>query len=380
VTPGAAAAVEALFAPPPQVAEHPAVRAVTRLGRDVLAPHAAAADDPARGVDPAHVAQLADAGLFAVRVPADEGGLGADARVDVETVELLSGACGATWFVATQHLTPQTVARGAFGSDDGCRLGPAAARHRPGLSSGRTRAGIAVAHLRRPGPPAVRAEPDGTGWRFTGTADWCTGWGLTDLVMIAGSGPADEIVLALLPARDRSGLRGGDPLRLSVMGGTRTVALAIDDLRVDADDVLAVVDGPVWHAADAARTANAMPAAMGLLRRVVVALATVGEQRDRPEAVHAAFHLGGHGAALRKQAYALLLDAPPTERLPERTALRGELAALTVRAAQALVAARSGSALLADSPEQRWAREATFHLVQAQTTAVRTAQLAALTR
>jgi hypothetical protein len=198
--------------------------------------------------------------------------------------------------------------------------------------------------------------------------------------MIAGTTADDEIVLALLPARDRTGLRAGPPLRLSVMGGTRTVALEINDLMVGPTDMLAVVDGAAWRAADTARTANAMPAAIGLLRRVVVALAALGEERDRPEVMHAAFHLGTHGAELRKRAYALIRDVPPTDRLPERTALRGELAGLTVRAAQALVAARSGSALLADRPEQRWAREATFHLVQAQTAAVRAAQLAALTR
>ena len=51
-----------------------------------------------------------------------------------------------------------------------------------------------------------------------------------------------------------------------------------------------------------------------------------------------------------------------------------------MQAAHALIAARSGSALLADSAEQRWAREAAFHLVQAQTAAVRAAQLTALAR
>ena len=375
-----AAAVAALFAPDPAVAAHPAVRAVRRIARDVLAPHAPAADDPARGVDPAHLALLAEAGQLAVTVPAEEGGLGGDVRVGIETVELLSGACGATWFVVTQHQMPQAVARGTLGLGDRWTAGPAVERHRAGLSSGRTRAGIAVAHLRRPGPPAVRAEPDGAGWRLSGTSDWCTGWGLIDVVMIAGTAPDDRVVLALVPARDAPGLRSGAPLRLSVMGGTRTVPLTMDGFEVRPDDVLAVVDGPAWRAADDARTANAMPAAVGLLRRVVVALAALGEERDRPEAVHTALHLGSHGAALRARAYGLLLDVPAGERTAERTALRGELAALTVRAAHALIAARSGSALLADSPEQRWAREAAFHLVQAQTAAVRAAQLTAFAR
>jgi alkylation response protein AidB-like acyl-CoA dehydrogenase len=375
VTSGATAAVEALFAPPPAVMGHPAVEAAARLARDVLAPHAAAADDPARGVDPAHLAQLADAGLYSVGIPAEEGGLDGDARVERETIELLSGACGATWFVHTQHERPQSAARGLLATP-----GPAAARYRAGLASGRTRAGIALAHLRRPGPPVLRATPDGTGWRFTGTADWCTGWGLVDLVMIAAVAPDDRIVLALLPARDRRDLRASAPLRLSVMGGTRTVALTLDDLAVDGDNVVAVLDGAAYRADDAVRTANATPALLGLLRRVVVALAALGEERGRPEAVHAAFHLGGHGAALRTRVHELLFDLPPADRVPERTALRGELAGLTVRAAQSLVAARSGSALLADSPEQRWAREASFHLVQAQTAAVRAAQLTALAR
>jgi alkylation response protein AidB-like acyl-CoA dehydrogenase len=370
-----AAAVEALFAPDEAVAAHPAVREMRRIAHEILDPHAAAADDPTRGVDPAHLALLVDAGQLAVTVPADEGGLGGDARVGIEATELLSGACGATWFVVTQHHMPQAVARGALGLGERWTPGPAVERHRKGLSSGRTRAGIAVAHLRRPGPPVVRADPDGASWRLHGTSDWCTGWGLTDVVMIAGTAPGDRVLLALVPAHDAPGLRAGKPQRLSVMGGTRTVPLTMDGFAVRPDDVLAVVDGPTWRAADDARTANAMPAAVGLLRRIVVALAAVGERR--PEAAHTALHLGSHGAALRARAYGLLLDLPPGECTTERTALRGELAALTVRAAHALIAARSGSALLADSPEQRWAREAAFHLVQAQTAAVRAAQLAA---
>ena len=125
-------AVAALFAPDPAVAAHSAVRAVRRIARDVLAPHAPAADDPARGVDPAHLALLAEAGQLAVTVPAEEGGLGGDVRVGIETVELLSGACGATWFVVTQHQMPQAVARGTLGLGDRWTAGPAVERNRAG--------------------------------------------------------------------------------------------------------------------------------------------------------------------------------------------------------------------------------------------------------
>jgi hypothetical protein len=36
--------------------------------------------------------------------------------------------------------------------------------------------------------------------------------------------------------------------------------------------------------------------------------------------------------------------------------------------------------MLLDSPEQRWAREAAFHLIQGQTDGIRVAQLAAFAR
>lgn len=381
-TVGAAAAVAARFAPEPRVADHPAVRAATRIAAATLAPHAAAADDPVRGVDPAHLVSLAGHGLLAVRIPVAEGGHGADDRVDAETVELISGACGATWFVTTQHRFPQGLARGPLPglAADAIVPGPAAARHRAGLAAATTLAGIAIAHVRRPGAPAVRADRDGTGWAFHGTADWCTGWGVIDVVMVAGATADDRFVLALLPARDRAGLRATAPLPLAVMGGTRTVALEMDGLRVGDDDVLAVLDARAWREHDTARTANATPASFGLLRRVLTVLAELGAARDRPEAVDLALGWAERATDLRAEAYALLSGVPLFERVPERTALRAEVTELAVRAANALIAARSGSALLLGSAEQRWAREAAFHLIQAQTPGVRIAQLAAFGR
>ena len=373
----------ALLGPAPAVAEHPAVRAAAATAADVLAPHARAADDPAHGVDPAHLALLAGQGLLSVTMPAAEGGHGAGDAVDTETVELVSGACGATWFICTQHRFPQHLARGPLPglAPEAVTVGPAAQRHRAGLTDASTSAGIAIAHVRRPGPPAVRAEPaPGGGWTLHGSADWCTGWGLLDVVMIAGSTADDRFVLALLPAREQPGLRATAPLPLAVMGGTRTVGLELDGLEVDAEDVLGTVDAAAWRAHDTARTANATPASFGLLRRVLTELHALGLRRDRPEAVDAATALAAQAAACRAEAYALRDEVPMFDRVPERAALRGRAGALAVRAANALVAARSGSALLATSPEQRWLREAAFHLVQAQTAAVRVAQLAALSR
>jgi alkylation response protein AidB-like acyl-CoA dehydrogenase len=281
-------AVEELFAAPSEVAGHPAVRAAAAVGARVLEPHAAAADDPALGVDPVHLRRLADAGLMSVRAPVELGGHGADPRVHAEVEELLSGSCGATWFVLTQHESPAGLCRGAPATvpADAVELGPAASLHRAELARADRTAGVAVAHLRRPGRPAITATPDGAGYRLSGRAHWCTGWGLLDLVTVAAAldaGTAGErFVFALLPARPRRGLRAGPPLPLSVMGGTRTVALTLDELPVRSDQVLLTVDARAWRRHDAWTTANVKPAAVGLLRRALVELERAGHRRAGP--------------------------------------------------------------------------------------------------
>ena len=66
---------------------------------------------------------------------------------------------------------------------------------------------------------------------------------------------------------------------------------------------------------------------------------------------------------------------PAYEQVEDRLALRGASLELAVRAATALVVATGGSAMALSAPPQRLAREALFHLVQAQTAPVREATL-----
>jgi hypothetical protein len=116
---------------------------------------------------------------------------------------------------------------------------------------------------------------------------------------------------------------------------------------------------------------------MGLLRRVIDETVRTGHERDRPAALEEAQALAATAWPLRERAYELRFSADRGRFVEERLSLRGRIAELTVRAAAGLVAARGGSAMYASSPEQRWCREAMFHLVQAQTDDVRAAQLAA---
>jgi hypothetical protein len=190
---------------------------------------------------------------------------------------------------------------------------------------------------------------------------------------VGGQTDEGRVVFALLPA-DRSGVTASS-LDLSVMAGTHTAALTFDGVAVGAVEVVLEVDRQEWLAADAARTSNATPGNLGLLRRVLVELEQTGYARGGTDAVAAAEALAAEAVPLRRHVYELLDDVPAAERVDERQELRAAVGDLTVRATAALVAAQAGRAVLRTSPAQRWAREALFHLIQAQTVPVRAATL-----
>ena len=343
-----------------------AVAVARDLAARVLRPQAEQADTG--GVERGVVDVLGRAGLLGLAGPRGYGGSEAPPPVLREVTEVLAGADGATWFVTTQHALPLQ----SLGRSDNVALKE---RHLRALCTGGLLAGVAVAHLRRPGAPAVTARRVDGGWRLDGSVGWASSWGLADLLLLGGLSPDGEVVLALLPARPGPGLTAGAPMRLAAMQGTATVALAVDGLWVAHGDVVEVSRAAEWLEADRLKTANATPAVFGLLQEVVQRLAdTAGQRGDRTAAV-LADRLGEEGAQLRQAAYALVDHVPAHEQVPDRLALRGASLELVVRAASALVAATGGSAMSLASAPQRLAREALFHLVQAQTGPVREATL-----
>ncbi len=348
----------------------------------------ASAAGEAGSVDRGRVDLAARAGLLGVTAPVRFGGQGAPPPVARAVTETLAGACGTTWFVTAQHAMPLAVAVQAAGGPgaadpsgaadtsgaaDAFTVGSPAARARA-LAEGSALGATAVAHLRRGGPPPVTAGRDGDGWRVSGHVGWLTSWGLAD-VLLLGARAGDDLVLGLVPAHEAAGLTAGEPMRLAAMQGTRTTTLDLDGFRLADDDVLDVVPAAGWLAADAARTANVVPAVYGLLASVCRALAVASARPGAGPAADVARSAAERGAALREQAYRLLDEVPADEQVGERLRLRAESLQLLVATSGALVAAGAGAAMSLGHPAQRWAREALFHLVQAQTAAVREATL-----
>ncbi|MEU6666753.1 acyl-CoA dehydrogenase family protein [Streptomyces sp. NPDC046727] len=337
---------------------HPLVVRARRLATDLLVPAAERVDQ--EGVPASHVEAVKRSGLLGVTAPADHGGAGAPPAVLRETAEILSGACCATWFVQTQHHTPvQTLVRSELPVRERL-LGP--------LSRGELLSGVAYAHVRSFPRRPVRVRREGDGWRFDGTVPWYTGWGLNDVMLLAGVTDSGEVLFAFAEAREQPGLRASAPMRLAALTAARTVSLDLDGLWLPAEAVALRTPYERWAVGDRAKTLHTNPAVFGVAEAALSLLddATAGPLRARL-------------ADVRRRAYALADLPAPKERAGELLAVRAEAYEVLRTATTAAVVAGGGRAMALTSRAQRLAREGLFLLVQGQTAESREAHLRALT-
>ena len=337
------------------LAGHPLVSAAEAVAAEVLAPAATTVDGMAL-LPSSHLDALAAAGLMGLVGPTAFGGSECPGPVVRRVQRVIAGACGATFFTWVQHHAPVRYLAAAADS-------PARRRWLGPLCTGRARGGIAFAYLRRPGPPAVRAEPDGAGWVLDGVAPWVTGWGLVDvIVVVAGAPDGRKVFAALTP--DTAGLAGA-PLDLMVLGSTGTVRLTLDGVRAGADELVDVWTADRWDVTDRDAAARPGGAPFGIADTAVAGLAATDPIR--------AAHLARLLADCSDRAESLL-ERPVTDRdawRDELTEVRDRSIDLASRAAQAWVTASGGGAMDRSHPAQRLLREAAFYLVQAQTPSLR---------
>jgi alkylation response protein AidB-like acyl-CoA dehydrogenase len=116
-------------------------------------------------------AKLADLGLMGVCVPEEYGGAGADFLSYVLVLEELSRADAGVGVTVAVHTSAATLPVLAFGTDEQkSRFVPPLARgeHLGAFALTEPEAGSDAGALR------TRAEPDGDGWRITGSKQWIT--------------------------------------------------------------------------------------------------------------------------------------------------------------------------------------------------------------
>ena len=165
-----------------------------------LRPRAAEADrGDVHGPVADNIRRLGEAGLFGLGIPAEYGGLAADEVTRHEYAEILASACGVTAFTQQQFQTGIKFVAEADNQALKRELLPA-------LAAGRLRCGIALSHLRRSGPPSVRAVPVSGGYRLNGVIPWITGWALLDgFVLGAALEDGDHLFVYVEQERPRGG-------------------------------------------------------------------------------------------------------------------------------------------------------------------------------
>ena len=340
------------------VDDSPVVRRAAALAGELAADAARLERD---GVDRPLLDRMAAEGLLAVSGPPSLGGAWpAEQR---RVAELLSGASPDAWFVWFQHGPVVRMLKASPNAD-------LVARRLPDLCAGRLVGGVAWSHLRT-SAPTVTAVRSGHGWSLTGFQPWCTGWGLTDVVLVGALVEAtDEVVFGIVPTGDRPELRSAGLLGLAAMGGTSTHALHLDGLRLPDEDVVLLNDRGPWAQADRELNCNVQPSTFG------VALAAL--DLLEPRAPEVAAVLRRRVLEVRTRAYALLDEVDGAERLDERLALRASALLLAVECCTALLTSRGGQGMDLGEPAQRLLRAAAFQVVHSQAAHVRAATLAAL--
>jgi alkylation response protein AidB-like acyl-CoA dehydrogenase len=301
-----------------------------------------------------------------------------------ELAEVVAGIDATTWFCWVQHQTPLRTLDQAVPSPDAPDAAALQSQLLPGLRAGTTLAGVAFAHVRRPGPPNPTATRVAGGWRVNGTLDWITSWDIADvfLLVVEGAGPdAGRLVQAYLPAgrgEPLPGLVPDLPLALLAMGGTHTRPIVLSDVFVPNSLVASVVDKDEWLSADAIHSCNANPSAFGVTRGAIAELDALAAQRSDDGLVSLAAALTQECRAIRRAAYAGIDDGHAS--VDDCLRWRAASLDLVVRAATAVVVARAGAAMRTRQDAERRVREAMFLQVQAQTGATRSASVELLLR
>ena len=301
---------------------------------------------------------LAEGGMFGIAGPVSHGGSDLDALSARRVIAAIGSGCGATFFVWVQHLG---VVRSVRASTNGDLVDALLAP----MCAGELVAGVAFAHARRLGPPAVTATPlvDG-GWRLDGYAPWVTSWGIADWFCVAAESPAGELVWSMIPASETDGLTA-TPLDLPVFTATGTVALSFEGCTIPTERVVAIESASGWRATDRVRAAIGQPAVLGVADRAIRLLGDLADAVRRRERASRA-ELAETWARDDE-----LVEAGPNGDLEAYIASASDHRAacldLARRATTALLAGAGGRGMDLAHPAQRLAREADFYVIQAQT-------------
>lgn len=289
-----------------------------------------------------------------------------DPPVQRELAELISRTDATTWFCWIQH---QTFSR-ILTNDVDLAASPLLA----GWHDGSMLGGVGIAHVRRPGPPAVTARGSVDGWHVTGRLDFITSWDIADAVFVLAQVEDEDSYLPLLIPGGSGrhtqweGVYAEEPLRLLAMDGSHTRPVVLQDVIVPDDCAGEPLDGPAWRAADVGRTVDANPATFGIIRGALGEFAQLAHTRHDPDIIEMCELHAEECIRIREAAYS-------AESIEDRLRHRAESLDLSIRVTTDVIAAGTGRSVFHNSMAEQRFRQAAFIHVLGQTAGTRRAAL-----
>lgn len=307
------------------------------------------------------LAACADAGVFEWFMAEEFGGQGWDEADLLRGYVQLAAACLTTTFVITQRVgAMQRIAAGQSAR---------ARKLLPDLIAGRTFSTVGISHLTTSRQhvvrPVLRAmERDGE-FVLDGYSPWVTGAEFAESIVLGATLEDGRQVLLAVPT-DLPGIRVAHAPELVALSATRTGPVHFEQAVLPAEWLLAGPIHEVMKQGVGARTGGLQTSALaiGLASEALAFLESQAVSRD--ELAESAEALVAERNALLEAMLSLARAAASESSLDcaiNGHELRYRANSLTLRSAQAALAAAKGAGFIAGHPAGRWCREALFFLV-----------------
>ena len=298
--------------------------------------------------------QCSELGIFRWFVGSGRGGIGCSEADILSGYLQLSSSCLTTSFILTQitgALRRVAASRAAIVEsvlDD--------------LLSGHSLASLGISHLttshRHLGKKILSAESNGKGFTLNGFSPWVTGSPHIDWIVVGAEIDDGRQILGLV-SMDQPGITVDPPTKLMALTGSQTGAVRFDQVKLEADRILAGPKAEVLVAATGASSGGLQTSALAI-GLADSAISLIEEQTaGRSDLVEPANRLRAEQNAAKEDLLSLAMGG----KVCSPGELRGRSNSLAMRSSQAALAAVKGAGYVQGHPAGRICREALFFLV-----------------
>lgn len=302
------------------------------------------------------MSRLAEAGVFGWPIPRRWGGSELDEPAVLAGYLELADACLTSAFILTQF-------NSAVQKLVTCGCESLQERWLPRLARGECFTTVGISHLttsRSRGPgPAVIAEPVGQSYRLNGHIPWVTGGMAAQLIVVGGTAPNGEQLLAAVETTDL-GVTIAPPQKFLALTASQTGAIELRGVIVRSEQIIAGPAPEVLKIGSRGGTGSLTTSALALGTARLTLRALRDELQQSPGLEPMVLQFTEEGRSLEQS-----LLAASREEIGAWSAEQIRLRAnsYVTRLAQSYLAAAKGTGFVSGHPAERAVREAMFFYV-----------------